>query len=37
MDCKLKLLKENQANPKLVELAAQAMEPDVRGTKKHHF
>ncbi len=34
---KLKLLTEIQANRKLEELAAQAMERDVRGTKKHDF
>jgi hypothetical protein len=34
---KLKLLTEIQANRKLEELAAQAMEHDVRGTKKHDF
>ena len=34
---KLKLLTEIQANRKLEELADQAVEHDVRGTKKHDF
>jgi hypothetical protein len=34
---KLKLLTQIQANRKLEELAAQTMESDVRGTKKHDF
>ena len=34
---KLKLLIQIQANRKLEELADQAMEPNVRGTKKHDF
>jgi hypothetical protein len=34
---KLKLLTEIQANRKLEELATQALEHDVRGTKKHDF
>jgi hypothetical protein len=34
---KLKLLNQIQANRKLQELADQAMEPNVHGTKKHDF